>query len=532
MQAVPAVVEVGTYFAMRRILLICLAGFAALAAPAQAAKTCSEPGEDWQRATPAEVGMDAAKMQEAIDYGSTQESFAIRVYRHGCLVGEDRLAAANRDTQYESYSMAKSVTSLIFGRAMTMRHVSPDDLVGSLVPEADAKHGAISMHDLLTMTSGLRWNGFRDYNIFTMPDRVRDALTLETVKKPGTYFEYAQSAVALLAEATGRATGEDFQHFGQRELMNRIGIPADEWRWVRDPAGHVMGFYGVNMKADDFGRLGDLLRRGGVWNGKRLLSRAYVENAVAASATNGCYGWLIWVNAAAPCIGPTVADRPVEEGRDFPDLPADMWNFSGLFGQRVTLFPTQDLMIVRTGQDPGLVPGPGASWEHDLYVKLLASVTDQKIEPPGEPPRVRDERPDKDYGFGNSLAEPDQYNKGAVQDPLPPAGPRRARAPQLGLASRRASRTGGVAVRVFCPLISPGSEPRSCVGRAKLTGTRSAAYEIAPGTTKRLRLRLDRRALASLRSKGSATLTLRARNTDAAGGVPASTSITVLAPRE
>ena len=71
------------------------------------------------------------------------------------------------------------------------------------------------------MTSGLRWNGLRDYNIFTMPDRVRDALTLEVVKPPGTYFEYAQSPVSLLAEIVGRAAGEDVHGFAQRELMTR-----------------------------------------------------------------------------------------------------------------------------------------------------------------------------------------------------------------------------------------------------------------------------------------------------------------------
>ena len=107
---------------------------------------------------------------------------------------------------------------------MTLGLISPDDPVGSLVPEADRPHGAITMHDLLTMTSGLHWNGFRDYNIFTMPDRVRDALTLEVVKPPGTYFEYAQSAVALLAEAIGRSAGEDVRRFAQRELMTPLGI--------------------------------------------------------------------------------------------------------------------------------------------------------------------------------------------------------------------------------------------------------------------------------------------------------------------
>ena len=56
------------------------------AAPAFAAKSCPEPEADWQRATPAEAGMDAAKLQDAMDYGSTQLSFAVRVYRRGCLV--------------------------------------------------------------------------------------------------------------------------------------------------------------------------------------------------------------------------------------------------------------------------------------------------------------------------------------------------------------------------------------------------------------------------------------------------------------
>ncbi len=129
------------------------------------------------------------------------------------------------------------------------------------------------------MTSGLEWNVFRDYNVFTMRDRVRDALTLEVVHPPGTYFEYAQSTVALLAEAIGRPAGEDMQAFAQRELMDPLGIPADAWSWARDPAGHVQGFYGVNMRPDDFGRLGELMRRGGVWRGRRLLSRRYVNES-------------------------------------------------------------------------------------------------------------------------------------------------------------------------------------------------------------------------------------------------------------
>jgi CubicO group peptidase (beta-lactamase class C family) len=476
--------------------------------------------------------MDAAKLQDAMDYGSANLGFAVRVYRYGCLVAEDRLAPVNENTQFESWSMAKSVTTLMFGRAMTLGLISPDDPVGSLVPEADRAHGAITMRDLLTQTSGLRWNGLRDYNIFTMPDRVRDALTLDPVKKPGTYFEYAQSPIALLAEAVGRSAGEDAQTFGQRELLDPIGISKDSWFWRRDPAGHVQGFFGVNMRPDDFARLGELMRRGGNWRGRNLLGRSFLMQAVAPSPTNGCYGWLIWLNAGAPCIGPTVQERPVSQTREFPDLPADMYHFSGLFGQLVTVFPSQGIVVARMGQDPGLAFAGGAGWEHGLYQKVLGAVADQKITPPGPAPKQFQDSTNKDYGFQTALREPDQYSKGVAQDPLPPAGPYRARASQLRLARKRASRTGLLWIRIACPPRWPGGGPHECRGAARLTGARRpAGYRLQAGNSRVLRFRLSRARLRSLVRHGSASLNVTAVNVDAAGGTPANTDVTVVRPK-
>ena len=508
--------------------LICTAlAAAALGAgahPAAAAVSCPEPGEDWQRATPEAAGMDAAKLQDAMDYGSTQLSFAVRVYRRGCLVGEDRLAPVNRTQKYESYSMAKSITSVLFGRAMQQGLIGPDDPVGALVTEADRPHGAVTMRNLLTMTSGLRWNGFRDYNVFTMPDRVRDALTLEVVRPRGTYYEYAQSPVALLAEATGRAAGKDAGAYAQEELMGPLGIEANNWHWGRDPAGHIQGFYGVNMRPDDFGRFGELLRRGGVWRGRRLLATAFMEEALQPAKTNGCYGWLIWLNRDKPCVGPRVSERPVVDEREFPDLPADIYHFSGLFGQLVTVFPSQEMVLVRTGQDPNIVFAGGASYEHTLYRKVLGSITDQSVqvgqEGPGDGPR---DKPNSDAGFQNSLQEPDQYSQGANQQPLPPAGPARARAAVLSLARPRASRRGVVSLRVSCPPRWLSKIAAVCRGMARVRGARPGPrrgrrYRIGAGRSKVLRFKLTARRARVLRRAGRMTLIVSAKNRDAAKG--------------
>jgi CubicO group peptidase (beta-lactamase class C family) len=505
------------------------AAFAGAAPPAQAAKTCDEPEAAWNRATPAEAGMDAQRLQDAIDYGTSQLGFAIRVLRHGCLVGEDRNAASNRNAQYESWSMAKSITAMVFGRAMTMGLASPDDPVGALLTEADQGHGAITLRDLLTQTSGMHWNGFRDYDI-AMPDRVRDALTVGLDHKPGEYYEYSQSGPALLAEAVQRAVGEDFQAFAQRELFGPIGIREGSWRWVRDSQGHTQGFFGMNMVPDDYARLGELLRRGGVWKGRRLLSQRFVREAVAPSPANGCYGWLIWVNAGRPCIGPRVGERPISEAREFPDLPADMYHFSGLFGQLVTVFPTQGLEIVRLGQDPNLAFAGGAGWEHELYKKVLGALTDTTVAPPGDAPRSPGvvDKPNADQGFQNALLDPAQYTQPWTNPPLPPAGPDRARALRLRLATQRMSRDGILSLRATCPARWPGRDaPRTCTGTATLVTAKSPRrYAIAPGATALLRFRVPKAA----RPKAPVTLTAVATNEDAAGGTPARLDVRVLPP--
>ena len=120
-----------------------------------------------------------------------------------------RTARARRTapSAYESWSMAKSVTALVFGRAMTLGLISPDDVVGSLVPEADGPHGAITMRDLLTMTSGLRVERpARLQHLHDARPRARRAHARASSIRAGTYFEYAQAAVSAAGRG-GRARG-------------------------------------------------------------------------------------------------------------------------------------------------------------------------------------------------------------------------------------------------------------------------------------------------------------------------------------
>jgi hypothetical protein len=115
-----------------------------------------------------------------------------------------------------------------------------------------------------------------------------------------------------------------------------------------------------------------------------------------------------------------------------------------------------------------------------------------------------------------------------VQDPLPPAGPGRARAARLAPGRKRAGRRGVVVVRLACPTRWLSPTDHLCAGRARLSGARRPLrYRVEPGARTALRFRLRRPVLRRLRRAGSITVTARARNRDRAGGTRSAVTFTV-----
>jgi CubicO group peptidase (beta-lactamase class C family) len=483
----------------------CAVLVAAAGAPAAVAGTaCRVPGagSEWKRVAPGKLGLDPAALSDAVAFAAAGSSNAAAVYRHGCLAATDPNAAVTRGRTYESWSTAKSVVSLAAGRAMTLGLLSPDDRVGALVPEADRAHGKLTLRQLLEMTSGLHWNFFRDYNIKGNEDRIRDALTLPFDHRPGTYFEYAQGTIALVAEMVGRSARTDFQDFLQSQLFGPIGIRAGSWRWGRERFGHTLGFMGLQLRPRDYARIGQLMLQRGAWRGRRVLDADYVELATSSSPNNPAYGWLWWVNSGRRYIGPTIEGRAAYSGRLVESAPPDMFSAIGLADQLVMVIPSLDMVITRSGG--GASTGTGGqsatgspAFRHELVRRVMAAVEDQRVRGPGPyrapaPLVPRDPR----YGIGHSATEAEHLAAAAQTPPLPPAGPAVARAVQIGGAALHAQpielRAGGdghARVTLSCPRVSA----RACHGTLTLrrNGKRvgkPVRYRIARGATLRIRL--------------------------------------------
>lgn len=94
----------------------------------------------------------------------------------------------------------------------------------------------------------------------------------------------------------------------------------------------------MHMTARDYGRLGELLRRGGLARGRQVVSQRWVQFMTRPTPVQGGYGGHIWLN------------RPGSEKVMFVgDAPKSLYAANGLRGQYVIVSPAQGLTIVRLG---------------------------------------------------------------------------------------------------------------------------------------------------------------------------------------
>jgi CubicO group peptidase (beta-lactamase class C family) len=245
-------------------------------------------------------------------------------------------------SQTNSFSMAKSITAALLGKAIFDGHVkSLDQPVADFFPQFDER---LTLRHLVSMSSGLNWNE-NYYNPFGMTARaymdenIRDMiLDLEVIETPGEKFEYLSGNTQLLGMVLEKATGTTLSDYLSQSFWKPLGMENDAlWQLDSEESGMEKAYCCIASNARDFARLGKLYKDSGKWNGKQILDSAYVAESIRPQFEDyPHYGLGIWLE--------NVNNREV-------------FYFRGILGQYVAVLPQEDLMIVRLGQKGGKIPG-------------------------------------------------------------------------------------------------------------------------------------------------------------------------------
>jgi len=96
--------------------------------------------------------------------------------------------------------------------------------------------------------------------------------------RPGEHEQYSDAAYYLLSRLVSVVSGETLDAFLRRRLL--IPLSFREAAWSCCPLGYPIGATGLYIGAEDMVKLAALYLEGGVWQGQRLLSEAWVRMAV------------------------------------------------------------------------------------------------------------------------------------------------------------------------------------------------------------------------------------------------------------
>ncbi len=279
---------------------------------------------------------------------------AVVVVHRGAIVGERYRNGFGIDTQFESWSMGKSITATLIGLLVGAGLLQLDDPapIDAWRTPGDPRN-VITIRHLLNMSGGLRCSGPDDPRSqwrYGLPDHFRVygdafdtfafAIDRPAQFAPGTVGRYRNCDTlalgAILRRTVTETLGQSYLRWPQAALFDRIGIRSQVLE--TDVFGNFVmtGFdYGT---ARNWARLGLLYLQDGVWQGERVLPAGWVDfvRTPAPGWPDRNYGGQFWLNT-----------------RSEFSLPTDTYSMYGGGEQRVFIVPSADLVIVRMGHQAG-----------------------------------------------------------------------------------------------------------------------------------------------------------------------------------
>ncbi|QGG41805.1 serine hydrolase domain-containing protein [Aeromicrobium yanjiei] len=314
--------------------------------------TVTYPGKEWARS---EQGSWQALDADLAANGST----CVAVVKDGRLVHDAYWNGGAPAAQHKVYSIAKSLTAMLVGTYVGDGAVDLDESASRQVEQwRGSPAEAITVRDLLAMTSGRHWDDATDTRMIrSEADTTAFAVGVGQDREPGEAWVYDNTAVQTLESVLdGLDDSSDVAANADERLLDPLGMR--DTTWGRDPAGNALTFSGMTSTCLDLARIGHLMLNDGVWKGRRLLPAEFVQEATSPSSRlNAAYGLLWWVNAEGRVVevhrqAGFPADIAPYEGRLAPHVPADAFWAFGYGNQYVAVVPSEGVVAVRLGARP------------------------------------------------------------------------------------------------------------------------------------------------------------------------------------
>jgi CubicO group peptidase (beta-lactamase class C family) len=312
----------------------------------------------WETASVESLGWDEELATSLVSYLEAEGTQAFIILKDGKIVMESYFGDFTESSLWYWASAGKTLTAFTVGIAQAEGKLRLEDptaeyLGGGWTTAPPEKEQKIRIADQLRMTTGL------DENIFecTLPN------CLQFKADSGTRWAYHNGPYTLLQNVVAEAVSEEFNLYFNRVLRNRIGM---DGFWLAQGEGNNIYYSSARSMA----RFGLLVLSKGVWDSEVILEDpTYTADMLSTSQSmNKAYGYLWWLNGKDRYMAP--GSQVVFSGSLIPSAPTDLIAGLGKNDQKLYVVPSQNLVVIRMGNDAGdALVGP-SSFDNALWQRL------------------------------------------------------------------------------------------------------------------------------------------------------------------
>lgn len=238
----------------------------------------------------------------------------------------------DEDSLWVSFSMAKSVVSMLTGAAIKDGYIgSVDDMVTDYLPQMKGSaYDQVSIRNVLQMASGVEWNeDYTDPNsdVASSPGNLVELFHFlgnkERVAAPGERFNYNTGETNLAGAILRAAIGNNLSTYLTHKIWQPFGMESDATWQTHGLGNGELGGCCINATLRDFGRLGLFAMNGGALaDGTQVLPNNWMEESTTPSSGSEQYGYLWWLEGDG------------------------VYRASGIFGQGIYINPANNLVVV------------------------------------------------------------------------------------------------------------------------------------------------------------------------------------------
>ena len=267
---------------------------------------------------------------------------ALIIWHQGQLVLEEYTGQLNRSAKHTLFSGTKSLAGILAALAVRDNlftfHTPLSELIDGWDPESE--RGSVTVRELLNLTSGIETAPAGQF-IGQSPGFWRN---LQMAYDKGTTFAYGPTPFYILAMIMIDKFGIDPVQYLNENLFQPLGLAEPDWIFSVGSQNEIPNLsFGALYPAFDWVQLGILLSNGGTLNGISIIPTEIFSELLNPSSAGPNYGITFWLNTPVGGTGQN-SGRYISS-----NLPADAFMKSGLFGQRLYIVPSMELIIARFG---------------------------------------------------------------------------------------------------------------------------------------------------------------------------------------